>query len=1127
MNLSKPIAFIFLLFIQLCGVSVSADDGAHEEKTGKKWLDMDYGPYLSAAIEVSSENFAYKGIAIPLSRNWDGEHDESVLFDINLLRYSAGWQEGFIELNGIVFDGRHGVHPKIDGEPVWVTQPIPGWGKFGSFVDPRSFPYNHLPSDWGHWKGLYLHNNKVILSYEVNGTSILDMPSLTHYEDVSAFTRTIHMKKRDIEHTVEILYETNSSPQYLSADTLKAMDGNADETLVVFDRQSSNQLSVGAKGTPTDSRWVMEEGHLRLVVPPQNHATQFDLFVWNGEETQLKDFSDLVKNSKQSDTLLDYTNGGPRRWEENLNTQGSPLQFTSKANQYVFEPSDETQLIQVANIADGDAMLLSHDTHDSVDFPAPVNNTIFVHATSKKDNAQIQNTLSDLQEYLIGYWTFDEGSGDTAYIQEGSAGNIQLNETRWRRGLVGRSLEFEGIGNAVIENADAVDLRDTDLSITCWVNTEFDGSIFSKTLPDHEWVPGGISLFVRDGNVTFDMGWVGDLASSHQKVNDGKWHHIALLWSHDSSSAVLYVDGKNPVEREFPMNPGWNLDDHIVQLGYTSKTFPQEKYFSGKIDELRIYNKKLSFDEIQSMIASAGVRIAEMYGVAGDEPEVHWVQNNDTVSLQMPPSNQANSMNMLKHQGFYSDLEDFSARLSRLENELNMQNKSFSIMEVTDPEQNPWDSWMRFGGFDFFSDGDRAAVCTWSGDVWTVEGIEDDMSHLSWQRIATGLHQPLGLKIVDDEIYVIDRNQLTRLHDLNGDEEIDFYENFNYDIMNSEHFHEPCMELQTDEDGNFYTMKGAQHGLPARHPYHGTLVKISNDGKTSKIVARGFRASNGVCLDGNGVLYGTDQEGHWMPANKITRIQPGEFHGNQWAWVEEIRVDNFVQPAIWLHPSIDRSPSSFVWIDDEWEPFRNHLISLSYGRGTPFLVLQENVNGIMQGGVTPLPMEFPTGIMRGRFHPHDGDLYLCGLFGWSADNQYPGGFYRVKMNAEVMNVPVNFHAVQDGIILRFLEPLDKMSSQNASNYTASAWNYRWSEKYGSPDINLDGDEGRTHWEIKEATLSNDRKSVFLKINEIEPAMQVHVEFDMNANDHARINSYVHGTIHEVASISGGEFLTRY
>ena len=101
--------------------------------------------------------------------------------------------------------------------------------------------------------------------------------------------------------------------------------------------------------------------------------------------------------------------------------------------------------------------------------------------------------------------------------------------------------------------------------------------------------------------------------------------------------------------------------------------------------------------------------------------------------------------------------------------------------------------------FRLFSDGDRLAVCSWDGDVWLVSGILGQFNvdqnkkaepssstpprprQLTWRRIANGLFQPLGLKIVDDQIYVTCRDQLAVLRDLNGDGETDFIECFNSD----------------------------------------------------------------------------------------------------------------------------------------------------------------------------------------------------------------------------------------------------------------------------------------------------------------------------------------------------------
>ena len=82
------------------------------------------------------------------------------------------------------------------------------------------------------------------------------------------------------------------------------------------------------------------------------------------------------------------------------------------------------------------------------------------------------------------------------------------------------------------------------------------------------------------------------------------------------------------------------------------------------------------------------------------------------------------------------------------------------------PREQPWLCQMRLTGFDFLDGGRRAAVCTWDGDVWLVSGLDAPTGELSWKRIASGLFQPLGLKILDGNIFVGCRDQIVILRDL-------------------------------------------------------------------------------------------------------------------------------------------------------------------------------------------------------------------------------------------------------------------------------------------------------------------------------------------------------------------------
>ena len=438
---------------------------------------------------------------------------------------------------------------------------------------------------------------------------------------------------------------------------------------------------------------------------------------------------------------------------------------------------------------------------------------------------------------------------------------------------------------------------------------------------------------------------------------------------------------------------------------------------------------------------------------------------------------------------------------------------AFAEDEITVPTENqmPGRSWMRLSGFDFFKDGHSAAVCTWNGDVWLVQGINATLEKLTWQRIATGLFQPLGLKIVDEVIYVGCRDQIARLHDHNGDGEIDFIENFNNDHQVTEHFHEFATGLQTDAAGNFYYAKCARHGQRAVVPQHGTVLKVSRDGLKTEIVAHGFRAINGLCVDDDGTCIVTDQEGHWTPGNRIERLRPGKFYGYMWAYdhPESGADDAMEQPMVWIVPQMDRSPAEIVRIPSgAWGALQGSLLDVSYGTGQIFLVPYEPAGAELQGGVVALPLPlFPTGIMRGRFNPQDGQLYTCGLFGWAGNRTADGGFFRVRYTGKPGYLPLGIHATTNGVQLTFTDALDSATAENPKNYAVTTWGLHRTENYGSPRT------GEKTLQLKSARLLPDGKTVALEIPEIQPTWCMEIKVSIRGADGTPINRQIHNTIH--------------
>ncbi|MDA0374763.1 MAG: hypothetical protein O2865_13330 [Planctomycetota bacterium] len=439
----------------------------------------------------------------------------------------------------------------------------------------------------------------------------------------------------------------------------------------------------------------------------------------------------------------------------------------------------------------------------------------------------------------------------------------------------------------------------------------------------------------------------------------------------------------------------------------------------------------------------------------------------------------------------------------------------WTIDEFTLPdlESNPYRSWLRLGAFDFFADGERAAVSTWNGDVWIVSGVDQRQGTLTWRRFATGLFQPLGVRVIDDVIHVGCRDQICVLEDTNGDGEADHYRCLNNDHQVTEHFHEFAMGLQTDADGNFYYAKSARHAKTALVPHHGTLLKVSKDGSTTEILANGFRAANGVCVNGDGTFYVTDQEGHWTPKNRINRVVPGGFYGNMMGYHdrESSADEDMEQPLCWITNAFDRSPAELVRVEgDRWGLPDGALLQLSYGMGRAYLVLEDEVDGAHQGGMVALPFgPFATGVMRGRFHPGDGQLYCCGLYGWSSARTRPGGFYRVRYRDRPLDLPVRMRAQPDGIELGFGAPLDPETARDPESYSVQVWSLHRSKGYGSKHI----DERPLG--ITSASLSDDGRTVRLVVEDLEPTMCIEVRVDVDTGTGELLSGVIHGTIHRM------------
>ena len=963
------------------------------------WEQMDYGHNLVATYEIGADrtNFAYKGNAIRLDAGPGGVSlgQAWTIFDYDTMRMAGAWTgQGFIDWNGINFNGRHGIHPRVVGAVQVANSTGPGWANpsNGSFSDTRlrgrdDRAYGPLPRDWAHYKGMYYHGQEVVISYTVGDTAILEIPGLTPVNDSQAFTRTFNIGSRNRDLTLRVATELY------------------DDAVLKLVNEAGTSASIGPRSTKTD------------------------------------------------------------------------------------------------------------------------------------------------------------GGDDAA-----------------------RNVAFDGATYIELANADDLEMRERDFTITARIKTRKGGTIFAKTANEPQWVPNGKTFFVRDGRLAFDIGWVG-VSLSKRRVDDDRWHDVAVTYSHESGHVTLFIDGKPNGKKQ--LNPKAAVKDHVARIGYTSGNFPRpQSFFEGSISEVRFYEYVLSQEELVtppdvtdalgawSLEKVQGDQIVDrsgfhhdgkvivgannrqytkngplVAGVAGQTIGLTWsVGDQSDLLLSIPAgddtrrftvwaarsSDDGNAAEIASQIALNYAATDLSTRTkggpARWPARLKTQavtgdtNGPFAVDVLTSPTDNPWFCRMRLTGFDFFPDGDRAAVSSWDGNVWLVSGLSqlpaanatvEVAPELTWQRIASGLFQPLGVKIIDGLIHVSCRDQICILHDLNGNEEIDFYENLNNDHQVTDHFHEFAMGLQTDADGNFYYAKSARHALTALVPHHGTLLRVSPDGKKTDIVANGFRAANGVCLNPDGTFIVTDQEGHWNPKNRINWVREGGFYGNMFGYheVKDASDEAMEQPLCWITNAFDRSPSELLWVDSSaWGPLDGSLLNFSYGYGKIYIVPHENIRGQMQGGMCELPLpQFPTGIMRGRFNPVDQQLYGCGMFAWGSNQQQQeGGFYRIRYTKKPVHLPIGLRAKAGGIELGFSGALDPASVADTRNFSVKVWSLKRTANYGSKHF----DEHEVS--VSESVPAGDGRSVYLKIPDLAPTWCMEIKYSLQSREGKPIQGVIHNTIHALA-----------
>lgn len=203
----------------------------------------------------------------------------------------------------------------------------------------------------------------------------------------------------------------------------------------------------------------------------------------------------------------------------------------------------------------------------------------------------------DVDPSLVGWWTFDEGTGSVAGDSSGNGNDGTLNgPVEWTAdGKIGGAMKFTGPYNYV-SVPSSPELNPTSaITIAAWINPSWTGNnrILQKGRSDNQY-----RLIKEWGdNTKFHLSGVGELFPQEVLPPLGEWTHLAATY--DGSSMKLYFDGI--VVAEMAASGDIATSDEPLIIGNKHETAPGGDEFNGMLDDVRIYSRALSASEIKKL----------------------------------------------------------------------------------------------------------------------------------------------------------------------------------------------------------------------------------------------------------------------------------------------------------------------------------------------------------------------------------------------------------------------------------------------------------------------------------------------------------------------------------------------
>jgi cytochrome c len=401
----------------------------------------------------------------------------------------------------------------------------------------------------------------------------------------------------------------------------------------------------------------------------------------------------------------------------------------------------------------------------------------------------------------------------------------------------------------------------------------------------------------------------------------------------------------------------------------------------------------------------------------------------------------------------------------------------------------------KVGGIDFLPDG-RMIICTWdpTGGVYILGNVaQPDPSQITVTRFAAGLAEPLGIKVVDGRIFVLQKQELTELIDHDQDGVADEYRAVAADWNVTANFHEFAFGLAYKE-GFFYAnlavaINPGGATTPNQAKGRGTTIKIGLDGSVQTF-ATGLRTPNGIGLGPDDAIFVADNQGDWLPSSKLVHVQEGHFYNSH------INPDHDnahlppTPPIAWLPQNeIGNSPSEPVLV--KRGPYAGQVLLGDVTHGGLNRIFIEKVDGQWQGAALQFTQGLEGGVNRLHEGP-DGALYV-GQIGsggnWGQSGKKSFGLQRLAWNERTTFEPLAVRAKTNGVEIELTEPLADRQVLDPEAFTVQQFRYEPKKEYGGPKVDLQTIS------LPSVGLSADRKKLFLPIEGMKAGHVIYVRLD--------------------------------